>query len=285
MATDSVLITGASSGIGKATVAALLKRNYRVFGTIRQESHASDLKNEFGSQFFPLLLDVRDGETVINAAKAVKETLDGSGLRALINNAGVTVQGPLMHFPLKEFQELFDINVFGPLRLIQAFLPLLGAQRPSKTAPGRIINVSSVAGKLSYPFLGAYAASKHALEAMSDALRRELMIYGIDVIVIEPSEVATPIFDKQPRVSSYATTDYGAVHQKLLNQMDAMKQQAMPVDRVVKHVLDALEKKRPKTRYAVLPYSLWLWGWFLPRHLTDRALDRLVARLLWRDIL
>ena len=153
----------------------------------------------------------------------------------------------------------------------------MGARHDAPHPRGRIVNISSVSGKIAYPFMGAYAASKHALEAISDALRRELMLYGIDVIVIEPGTTATAIIDKASSgVEQYAATDYGPMLQKMTGDaIDERRQTAIPVAKVAATIVEALENPRPKTRYAV-PRK-WLTGWLLPRILPDRLLDRIVA--------
>ena len=171
----------------------LLARNFQVYGTVRKPADAARLQTEFGSDFFPLLLDVTDESAVCSAAAQVKERLGQATLAGLVNNAGIGVGGPLLHLPLVEYRHQLEVNLVAPLLVTQVFAPLLGTDRTRQGQPGRIVNISSVNGKIGVPFVGAYVASKHGLEGMSESLRRELLLYRIDVIVIGPGSVATPI--------------------------------------------------------------------------------------------
>jgi len=268
-----VLITGVSTGIGYAAAVDLAGRGYHVFGSVRTQADADRLQAEIPTHFTPLLFDVTD-ETAVRAAIARLTQLVGeNGLVALINNAGISVPGPLAHISLADFRQQLEVNVVGLLAVTQACLPLL------KKRPGRIINISSVSGKIVYPFMGAYAASKHAVEALSDALRRELMLYGIEVIVVEPGTTRTPIVGKfAAQVMKYGETDYGRFLAGLAEQVEKREKSAMPVARVTAVIRAALESQSPKTRYPV-PRK-WFTGWLLPRLLPDRWFDRLIARQL-----
>jgi NAD(P)-dependent dehydrogenase (short-subunit alcohol dehydrogenase family) len=278
-----VVITGVSSGIGLATAVDLVRHDYHVFGSVRHAADADPVKTDLGSElaphFTPLLFDITDEAAIRAAADKVANTISNQGLAGLVNNAGITVPGPLRDMPLAEFRQQLEINLVGTLAVTQAFLPLLGAQRDTPFPPGRIINISSVSGRIVYPFMGAYAASKHGLEAMSDALRRELLLYGIDVIVIQPGTTQTPIIDKfAGQTAQYANSDYGPILARIDAQVDERRRSAIPVEVVSQTVRLALEAKRPKTRYT-LPRK-WLTGWFLPRRLPDRWFDWLVGRQL-----
>ncbi|MFQ5434118.1 MAG: SDR family oxidoreductase [Anaerolineae bacterium] len=268
-----VLITGVSTGIGYAAARELAGQGYHVFGSVRKQADADRLLSEFPANFTPLLFDVTDETAVHTAVEKVIQLVGEHGLTALINNAGVSVPGPLAHMPLADFRQQLEINVVGLLAVTQACLPLL------KTAKGRIINISSVSGKIAYPFMGAYAASKHAVEALSDALRRELLLYGVDVILVEPGTTRTPIVGKfAQQVAQYRETDYGRFLQGLAAQIEEREKSAMPVSRVTAVIRTALEHPSPKTRYPV-PRK-WLTGWLLPRWLPDRWFDRIFARRL-----
>lgn len=208
---DSVVVTGISSGIGYGITKVLAAKGLHVFGSVRTESDQERLRSEFGDAVTPLLFDVTDEAGVQAAAQAVRERLAESTLRGLVNNAGISVVGPLEYLPVKDFRRQLEINLASSLIVTQAFLPLLGADHALTGKPGRIVNISSVGGKLAFPFLGAYNASKFGLEGFSEALRRELMIHGIDVIVVRPGSVATAIWDKAEAaddVSDYASTEY-----------------------------------------------------------------------------
>ena len=210
---DAVVVTGVSSGIGLAIAEDLLARGYRVFGTVRRIEDAASIGARHGESFAPLVVDVTDARGLALAAESVRSALAGAGLKALVNNAGITKNGPLMLQPLDEIREAFEVNVFGLLAVTQAFLPLLGARRDAAGIPGRIVNIGSVSGAISVPFMGAYAATKHAVEALTQGLRRELQIYGIEVSAVEPSFVRSKLFEKSARHAgerTYADTDYAA---------------------------------------------------------------------------
>jgi len=275
-----VVITGTSSGIGYDAARELVAQGYHVFGSVRKAADGERVRRQLGEQFTPLLFDVTEHEAVKAAAAQVKEVIGDRGLAGLVNNAGMAVPGPLMHLPLDDFRYQLEVNVVGTLAVTQAFLPLLGARKDMPHAPGRIVNISSVSGRIAYPFIGPYAASKHALEAMSDALRRELMIYGIDVIVVAPGSVQTPIWDKAGELDAglYANTDYGSILQKMQKVFVRQGQTGIPVEKVSQIILKALESEWPKTRYVLA--RKWFTGWFLPRWLPDRRLDRIIARRL-----
>ena len=275
-----IVITGVSSGIGRAATADLLAHGYHVLGSVRRAADAERLQAEFGARFTPLLFDVTDHAAVQTAVAQTQALLGAQNLAGLVNNAGVSVLGPAMHIPLADFRRQFEVNLFGLLDVTQQFLPLLGARRDAPRPRGRIVNISSVSGKIAYPFYGAYAASKHALEALSDALRRELLLYGIDVIVLEPGTTQTPIIDKAgAQVGAYAETDYGPFIEKLAQkELAERRTSALPVEVVAVKIRAALENGRPRTRTPI-PRK-WLTGWLIPRWLPDRWLDWLVARRL-----
>lgn len=280
MVQKAVVITGVSSGIGRAAAEELADHGYDVFGSVRRASDAASLQKRFGTRFFPLVFDVTDEAAVRVAAAHVASILGERGLAGLVNNAGIGIGGPLMHQPLDEIRRQFEVNVIGTLSVTQAFLPLLGARSPQTHPPGRIVNITSVGGKIAFPFVGAYSASKHGLEAASDALRRELAIYGIDVIVIEPGSVRTAIWDKaeQQDLSRYATTPYAAIMARFQKGFIAGGRAGMPAAAVARVIREALESPRPKSRYA-LPRNR-LTGWMIPRLLPDRWLDRLIVSRL-----
>ncbi|MCB8943437.1 MAG: SDR family oxidoreductase [Ardenticatenaceae bacterium] len=271
----TVVITGVSTGIGYAAAAELGQRGYQVFGSVRRAEDAEHVQAELGANFTPLLFDVTDEARVKTAVAQLTTHLNGQPLTALINNAGISTPGPLAHLTPEALRQQLEVNVVSVLAVTQAFLPLLKSER----TPGRIINISSVSGRIVYPFMGAYAASKHALEALSDALRRELYLYGIEVIVIEPGTVRTPIVGKfGEQVAQYAGTDYAPFLAKLQAEVAERERKAMPVERVTAVIRTALETPNPQPRYPV-PRK-WLTGWLLPRLLPDRWFDRLTINQL-----
>jgi len=173
----SVVITGASTGIGWASAKLLLDRGFRVFGSVRKQADADRLKSEFGASFTPLIFDVTDEAAVLAAGREVRAALNGETLAGLVNNAGIAVAGPVLELAADEFRRQMEVNFIGPVIATQAFGPLLGSDPALKGPKGRIVMISSVAGKHGNPLTSAYSASKHAIEGLSDSLRRELMLF------------------------------------------------------------------------------------------------------------
>jgi NAD(P)-dependent dehydrogenase (short-subunit alcohol dehydrogenase family) len=278
--TKSIVITGVSTGIGYAVAAQLVGYGYNVYGSVRRQADGDRVRAELGERFTPLLFDVTDHQGIETAVSQVQAALNGQNLAGLVNNAGISTLGPLMHMPLDDFRRQFEVNLFGLLDVTQQFLPLLGARPGAPEPRGRIVNVSSVSGRIAYPFFGAYAASKHALEGLSDALRRELILYGIDVIVVEPGTTATPIIEKASEgAGQYAASPYGDIIAKMQNESVAKRREsAIPVEKVSDCIVKALEVAQPKARYAIPRKRLS--GWLIPRWLPDRWLDRVVAATL-----
>jgi NAD(P)-dependent dehydrogenase (short-subunit alcohol dehydrogenase family) len=279
----SVVVTGVSTGIGEATARVLAGHGVHVFGSVRRPADADGLRADLGERFTPLVFDVTDAAAIQACVPSVAAALGGGTLFGLVNNAGIAVGGPLIHQPLDEVRRHLEVNTLGVLAVIQAFAPLLGVDRARKGRPGRIVNISSVAGRLSAPFLGAYAASKRALEGMSHSLRRELMLYGIDVIIVNPGSVVTPIWDKAERAdgSRYAPTDYAPVLQRFANAAVSSGRSGLPPEAVGDVVWTALTARKPRTFYAVVRRRLL--NWTIPLALPARVLDRLIAkRLGWR---
>ena len=273
----AVVITGVSTGIGYASATELCRRGYRVFGSVRNADQAERLQREWGAVFTPLLFDVTDVDAVKEAAAQVKSALGDDGLSGLVNNAGISKPGPLSVQSPDIVRQHFEVNVIGVLHAVQAFLPLLRCAKGTSSPPGRIVNISSVSGRIAYPFMGAYAASKHALEALSDSLRREMLIYGVDVIVIEPASVDTPIWDKAAYIrTAFQGTDYGPILQGV--DLQDTRRNALPVTAVTRRVVEALERRRPKARYVVPDHLIKYW--LIPRMLPDRWLDRIIDRML-----
>lgn len=185
----SVVITGASTGIGFACSKLLLARGFRVFGSVRKQADADRLRGELGANFMPLLFDVTDEAAVKAAAGEVRAALKGETLAGLVNNAGIAVAGPVTELPIAQFRHQMEVNVIGPVIATQAFAPLLGADPAMTGERGRIVMISSVAGRNGNPLMAPYSTSKHAVEGLSESLRRELMLFGIDVIEIGRAHV------------------------------------------------------------------------------------------------
>jgi len=272
-----VVVTGASSGIGRACVERLARAGVRTFPTVRKEADALALAEACGPLVEPVLADVTDSASLAQAAAGIADRLSGSRLGGLVNNAGVALPGPALVQPLAEIEQVIDTNLVGAVRAVQAFGPLLGAV-PGELGPkGRIINITSVSGKFGYPFTAAYAASKHGLEGYSESLRRELMLTGVDVIVVGPGAVKTPIWGKGAAVdrSRYAGTGWAAPLARLEDSLAAMDEEGLEASAVADVVLKALTAARPKPRYAPVPRPLV--NWWLPRLLPTRLVDGVIA--------
>jgi NAD(P)-dependent dehydrogenase (short-subunit alcohol dehydrogenase family) len=274
----AVVVTGASTGIGWGITKVLAGKGFRVFGSVRKPSDADRLQREFGESFSPLLMDVTDEAAIQDAARQVAAELGQQKLFGLVNNAGIAVGGPLLHLAASELRRQMEVNLIGPFMVTKAFAPLLGADAARTGTPGRIVQISSAGGKLSIPFLGAYIASKHALEGMSGSLRRELLLYGIDVIVVGPGAVVTPIWDKAETgdPEQFAATDYGKILAGFTRYFIEEGRKGLPPEAIGETVYTALTTGKPKARYAVVPQPLK--NWILPRLLPDRVLDRLIGR-------
>jgi len=272
----SVVVTGTSTGIGWGTTKVLIARGFRVFGSVRKKADAERLSAEFGAAFVPLVFDVTDEDAVGSAAARVGDALAGEKLFGLVNNAGVAVAGPLLELPLNEFRHQIDINLTGVVITTKAFGPLLGTDRALEGPPGRIVNISSVGGKNAVPFLSPYAASKFALEGLSEGLRRELLPFGIDVIVVAPGAVATAIWAKaeQVDITPYLDTPYAAALERMRSVMLGLGKKGLPPERIGEAVLRALTAARPCVRYTVTPQPLQD---FLARALPKRIVDRLIG--------
>jgi len=277
MASDA-LVTGASTGIGRAAVKVLTSQGWRVFAGVRKPADADSLRQEFGDKVSPLLFDVTDAAAVAAAAAEIRARLKGRTLKGLVNNAGMAIGGPLALIPVADIRRVFEVNVLGAVIVSQAMIPLLGGDRSLTGGPGRIVNITSVAGKFAPPFLGDYAISKHALEAFSESLRRELMIYGIDVIAIGPGAVVTPIWDKaeQSDDTRFAKSDYAAALKKFLPFFIEDGRKGLPPERIGEAIHLALTTAKPKVRYAVVPRKFF--NWTLPRLLPPRVVDGIIAK-------
>jgi len=276
----SVVVTGVSTGIGWGITKVLVQKRFRVFGSVRKTEDAERLSNEFGENFIPLIFDVTDEAAVQASAREVRERLNAETLFGLVNNAGIAIAAPLIHVPTADFRHQLEVNLVSVLIVTQAFVPLLGSDRSLRGAPGRIVNISSVGGKRGGPFLGPYVASKHGLEGFSESLRRELMLYGIDVIIIGPGAVATPIWDKadQADISLYENTEYFEAGKRLLKYMVKDGKKGYPPEKVGEVTWHALTTSKPRVRYAVVPGNPIRN--FIQSLLPSRVLDNIIARNL-----
>ncbi|MEO8926499.1 MAG: SDR family oxidoreductase [Caulobacteraceae bacterium] len=279
----TVVVTGASTGIGFATSLALAKAGYDVFAGVRSANAGEALvkaRAALPGEITPIPLEVTDPTSVAAAAAQVKAALGGEPLFGLVNNAGVGMGGPLLYQPIDEIRQVFEVNVIGLIAVTQAFAPMLAATPGSAARPGRIVNISSVGGKIGVPFLGAYVGSKHAVEGLSESLRRELMLFGIDVIVIGPGAVLTAIWDKAEAADTayLAGTPYEATARQFNDYFIKNGRQGLKAERLGEAVLKALTVDKPKTRYAVVKNALA--NWTIPRMLPKRTVDRTIAKQL-----
>jgi NAD(P)-dependent dehydrogenase (short-subunit alcohol dehydrogenase family) len=277
---NAVVVTGVSTGIGRGIAESLTRRGFRVFGSVRKESDGERVRSALGETFTPLLFDVTDEAGVRAGAERVRQALSGQTLRGLVNNAGIATPGPVLHQPLADYRKQIEVNLVGAFTVTQAFAPLLGADRALKGPPGRIVNITSLGGKIGSPFLAGYCSAKHGLEGLSESTRRELLMYGIDVVIVGPGAVKTPIWDKAEAMDTmaYARTDYGPAMTKLSEFMAGGARDGLPVERVGELVHHVLTTRRPRVRYALAP-SL-LFDWIIPRALPRRVIDRYFAQRL-----
>ncbi|MBI5589054.1 MAG: SDR family oxidoreductase [Deltaproteobacteria bacterium] len=280
----AVVITGASSGIGRACSLFLDQRGYRVFAGVRTFSAAEKLKTEASSRLAPIMLDITDTAQIRRAVQEIKTKLGISGrLVGLINNAGIILSGPLEFFPLERLREQLHVNVIGPIAITQAFLPLI------RDGKGRIINMGSASGLFAPPFLGPYAASKFAMEAWTDALRRELRPEGIPVSLIESGAIETPIWDKSQAIANFLESELPD-HGKTLyanalaigrKQIENLRRRAASPLVVAKVIHKALISHNPKPRYLV-GMDAHAQA-FISRWVPARLVDDVIAKLLFRD--
>jgi NAD(P)-dependent dehydrogenase (short-subunit alcohol dehydrogenase family) len=248
-ATKTIYITGASTGIGRATALAMANAGWRVFAGVRSEAAAEELRDEHAS-IVPVRVDVTDQASIDAASTVVASEVGDRGLDALFNNAGVPSSGPTETLAMEHFREIFEVNFFGQLAVTKSVLPLLRAAR------GRLVFNTSLAGLVALPYMGPYATSKHAVEALADCLRAELRQFGIAVILVEPGLIATPIWDKALAPMNHeAEADeaglYSAGMAFAISQAERSQRIAIPVERVSNTVLKALTTKRPRLRYVV----------------------------------
>jgi NAD(P)-dependent dehydrogenase (short-subunit alcohol dehydrogenase family) len=275
----SVVITGASTGIGWAAAKLLLARGFRVFGSVRKPADADRLKAEFGANFTPLLFDVTDEAAVLSAAREVRAALGGETLAGLVNNAGIAVAGPVLELGADQFRRQMDVNVIGPIIATQAFGPLLGADPSLKGPRGRIVMISSVAGRNGNPLVSAYSASKHAIEGLSESLRREMMLFGIDVIIVAPGAVKTPIWAKADEVdiSAYKNSPFFPALERIRKFMLQLGETGLPPEKIAEVIADALTSASPKVRYQITPDPM---RHLITAILPKRTVDKIIAKRL-----
>ncbi|MCG2660197.1 MAG: SDR family oxidoreductase [Kiritimatiellae bacterium] len=276
---EVVIISGASSGIGQSTARHLAKAGFRVFAGVRKEKDIVAWKGQEGIS--PVLLDVTSESSLEQAFQQLKIDLEKAPKVHLVNNAGIALAGPVEGVPLSRWREQFEVNVFGLVATTQKFLPFL------RKTKGRIVNISSISGVLAVPYLAPYAASKFAVEAISDSLRRELRQFGCEVIVLEPGPVKTSIWKKSAaNLASWVEgmpAEILELYKKELESFFQMAQKSsqntIPAEKIARVLLQSLRARKPKTRYVVGDASVSIQAALLP-FLSDRILDRLIAKEL-----
>jgi NAD(P)-dependent dehydrogenase (short-subunit alcohol dehydrogenase family) len=275
-----VVVTGVSTGIGWGTTKVLVSKGFRVFGSVRKQADADRLLTEFGKGFVPLMMDITDADAVHQAAQKVGSMIGDRNLVGLVNNAGIVVSGPLLYLRPSEYRRQLDVNMIAPLVVIQAFAPLLGTDKKRRGPSGRIVNITSSGAKVPIPLLGAYSASKSGLEGMSDVLRLELMLFGIDLVMIEPGFVNTTMYDKGEKedLSEFRPTEYWDAVQNFQKFIVAEGRKGLFPERLGAAVHLALSTAKPKARYAVIKQRFK--NWTLPRLLPARMLDAVIAKQL-----
>ena len=246
----TILITGASGGIGKACVKALLEQDFYVFAGVRNLENIEKLKQINNKNFTPLILDITKIETITEAQKTISKFVGKKGLDALINNAGILKSAPVESIPITDLREQLEVNVIGQITMIQEFLPLI------RLSQGKIINISSVSGFLSFPFMGAYCASKFALEAITDALRMELKPWDISVISIQPPFIKTSLWEKALELDKLTDVNqsYQLYEDNLRKQRDKALEEvakAIAPEKVAKIVTEVILTNNPKTKYLI----------------------------------
>jgi NAD(P)-dependent dehydrogenase (short-subunit alcohol dehydrogenase family) len=276
----AVLITGSSSGIGRASALLLAREGFQVFAGVRKRADADSLSAQADGGLTPVMLDVTDSGSITAAAEDVTTRLDGHGLAGLANVAGIGMTAPVEYVTSADLHKVFEVNVFGQIAVIQAFMPLVRKGR------GRIINVSSAFAHVAIPFAGVLTASKSALGSLSDALRLELQPFGIHVCVIEPGSIRTSAMEKTfgdvegiiRQLPPEGAQRYGDMLRTFTRAAYTREEHGSPPDVVAQTVLEALTARRPRIRYTVGENAKRFA--LLPRLLPDRVLDVLRTRML-----
>lgn len=275
-------MTGAAKGIGRACVERLTRARFRVYAGVRSEPDGAALRRDFGDDVVPLQLDVTQADTIAAAAATIARAAQTLPLRGLVNNAGIAIAGPLEFLPPAELRRQLEVNVIGQVAVTQAMLPMLRAAR------GRIVNIGSISGRSALPLTGAYAASKFALEAITDSLRVELADAGIAVIIIEPGVIATPIWETalsaadaiMRELPPIAMNYYGEIIERVRTRAQGGFVRGLPADAVARVVESALVSRKPGTRYLVgRDARMRVLFELLPTRLRDRMILRRLKRI------
>ena len=274
----SIVITGTSTGIGYACSKHFIEQGYKVFGSVRNNNDAERISNELGNNFIPLIFDVTDETAVKESVKVVENHIGDQKLSGLINNAGLGVMGTIQSLSAEQFKYQFDVNVLGVFHCCQAYLDLLGADKNRKGDPGKIINISSISGEIGMPFMSAYNMSKFGLEGFSEGIRRELLMYGIDVVVIAPGPIKTPIWKKinqKDEVKRYDNSDFRESLARAMKMTDKMEQVGFEPIVIAERALSVIKNKKNNTRYRIDPTRMQN---ILLQLFPKRIADRMIAK-------
>jgi NAD(P)-dependent dehydrogenase (short-subunit alcohol dehydrogenase family) len=276
----SVLITGASTGIGRASALRMDAEGWRVFASVRKEEDAAGLRDAASERLVPLMLDVSDSEQIVSVAARVADAVGDHGLDGLVNNAGIAVMSPLETIPLEDLRRQLEVNLISQVAVTQAMLPLI------RKAHGRVVFLSSIGGRMALPFGGPYHASKYGIEAVVDCLRQELRPWKIDVVAIEPGSIDTPIWERGEEIADQLAerapatqeTLYGERIERFRGAVRRTAERGIAPEKVAGAVQHALGSRRPRTRYLVGADARGQA--LLSRLLPDRVMDRIVARVM-----
>ncbi|MFF3940500.1 SDR family oxidoreductase [Streptomyces phaeofaciens] len=271
---EIVIVTGASTGMGAATAREMARRGFHVLAGVRRDSDGEAL---LAAGVEPVILDITDQDHIAALVARVHGDPKQRAVRALVNNAGIPGAGPVEVVPIDAWRRLFEVNVFGTVALTQALLPALVRSK------GRVVNISSLNGKVSMAGYGAYASSKFAVEALSDALRNELAPYGVQVVVVEPGGVKTEmarlglasLSDLSARMTPEQNARYGALTQAIPSHVAAFTKAGVTADTAARKIAKAVTDRKPRTRYTIGAMATFLIR--VSRFLPDRVLDRMTT--------
>jgi len=277
----SVLVTGVSTGIGKAIAEELLNNEFIVIGSVRKDSDGEDLKNRYKENFYSVKFDVTKKEEIQKAKIKVEKILtdNNSYLSCVINNAGIALGGPVRYLDVDVFRKQFEVNFFGLIEVTKIFLDLL-IENNNYKMKNKIINIGSISGKRSYPFVGPYTASKHALEGLTDALRRELLIHDVDVVLIQPGPIRTPIWNKAPKIEDnpFLKTEYEVPLRKFNKGYIKLGVDGYSPTIIGNKIVEVMNTNKPRTRYVITPRIFK--NYLIPGFLPDRWVDHLTGKML-----
>ncbi|WP_026231810.1 SDR family NAD(P)-dependent oxidoreductase [Neolewinella persica] len=276
---EYVLITGVSSGIGYDAVRFLITNNYHVFGSVRKTEDVQRLTNDFPEHFTCLQFDVTKKMDVLKSYHQVKEKLGEKKMAGLVNNAGLALGGPIELMDDEKFRYQMEVNLFAVRTVTNIFLPLLKGNKKKNISGGKIIMISSISGVLNTPFNGAYCISKHAMESLAEIYRRELMMYDVDVVSIQPGPIESNLWVKNiDQYPEYNGTDYEGLLHKSNKIMKAAKRNALPAEVISKLIFKILTKK---TKHYFIVNRNWLSTVLLIKFMPSRWVDRFFYKQLF----